>query len=116
MATLLREDNWSEIVLTRQWASKIPSKPGVYAVKENNELIYVGETGNLRGRMKDLLDSRHHVIRRTIGYNLFSTHEGFNKATTNNKFPDHIEILLNNHISTNLRLAHLPVELGRKEL
>ena len=36
MATLLREDNWSEIVLTRQWASKIPSKPGVYAVKENN--------------------------------------------------------------------------------
>jgi len=114
--TLLKEDNWKEIVLTRQWTSSIPSKAGVYALKEENELVYIGETGNLRGRMTDLLDSRHHTVRRSIGKKFFALHEGFVPATTKNKFPDHIEILVNGHICNNLRIAFLPVSLGRKEL
>ena len=113
---LFKEDNWQEIVLTRQWTSSIPSKAGVYALKEETELVYIGETGNLRGRMTDLLDSRHHTVRRSIGKKLFSHHEGFIQATTKNKFPDHIEILVNEHICNNLRIAFLPVSLGRKEL
>ena len=113
---LFKEDNWQEIVLTRQWTSSIPSKAGVYALKEETELVYIGETGNLRGRMTDLLDSRHHTVRRSIGKKLFSHHEGFIQATTKNKFPDHIEILVNEHICNNLRIAFLLVSLGRKEL
>ena len=66
--------------------------------------------------MNDLLDSRHHTIRRTIGKNLFSNQKGFIQATTKIKFPDEFEILVNEHISKNLKLAYLPVELGRKEL
>jgi len=113
---LFKEDNWREIELTRQWTSAVPKKAGVYALKEGTEIVYVGETGNLRGRMNDLLDSRHHTIRRTIGKNLYSNHEGFIQATTKIKFPDMIETLLNEHICKNLKIAYLPVELGRKEL
>jgi len=62
---LFKADNWNDISLTRQWASTIPSKAGVYVLREETEIVYVGETGNLKGRMNDLLDSRHHSIRRT---------------------------------------------------
>lgn len=113
---LLAEDNWKEIILTRQWASTVPSKAGVYILREGTEIVYVGETGNLKGRMNDLLDSRHHTIRRTIGKNLFSNHKGFIQATTKIKFPDEFEILIDKHICGNLKIAYLAVELGRKEL
>jgi hypothetical protein len=66
--------------------------------------------------MSDLLDSRHHTVRRTIGERFFSTHDGFIKATTRKKFPDHIEVLVSNHLCNNLMVAVLAVDLGRKEL
>lgn len=113
---LFSEDNWKKIELTRQWTSTVPSTAGVYAVKEGAEIVYVGETGNLKGRMNDLLDSRHHTIRRTIGKNLFSNNKDFIQATTKNKFPEKYEKLLNKHICENLKIAYLPVKLGRKEL
>ena len=113
---LLHPDNWHEVIMTRQWTSEIPSEAGVYALRENEKIVYVGETGNLKGRMNDLLDSRHHTVRRTIGQKLFSTMEGFQKATTKSKFPEHIESLVNEHICTKLSLAFLEVKLGRKEL
>ena len=113
---LLQPDNFSQVVMSREWANKIPSSPGVYVFKDMDKIVYVGETGNLRGRMKDLLDSRHHTIRRTIGVKFYSTIVGFVKATTKIKFPEHIEILVNEHICENLLLAYIPVTLGRKEL
>jgi hypothetical protein len=113
---LLEDTNWQDIVLTRVWASTIPNTPGVYAIKENNKIVYVGESGNLRGRMKDLLDSRHHTVRRTIGKKLFSEIDNFIMATSRIKFPEHIEVLLNAHIRSNLKIAYLEVKLGRKEL
>ncbi|WP_415582780.1 GIY-YIG nuclease family protein [Flavobacterium longum] len=113
---LFQPNNWQQIVMTRRWAESIPEEAGVYVMKENDKIVYVGETGNLQGRMYDLLDSRHHTVRRTIGEKLFSNEEGFTKATTRKKFPEHIEELVNNHICTNLYLAYLEVQLGRKEL
>ncbi len=113
---LLHNDNWQDVVMSRQWTKKIPSDAGVYVLSENGKIVYVGETGNLQGRMNDLLDSRHHTVRRTIGERLFSKHDGFTKATTKAKFPDHIEHLVNDHICCNLKMACLVVPLGRKEL
>jgi len=113
---LLRPDNFSIVEMSKAWAKKIPSKAGVYVFKDKDQIVYVGETGNLRGRMKDLLDSRHHTIRRTIGVKFYSTIDGFVKATTKIKFPEHIELLVNEHICKKLLLAYLPVTLGRKEL
>jgi hypothetical protein len=113
---LLQEDNWQPITLSRKWALQAPSEAGVYALKEGGNLIYVGETGNLRGRMSDLLDSRQHSLRRTLGEKLYRGHDGFLKATASLKFPSEIETLLDSHMVTNLSIAYLPVPLGRKEL
>jgi len=102
--------------MTRSWARDIPEEAGVYAMKENDRIVYVGETGNLQGRMFDLLDSRHHTVRRTIGEKFFLETDGFMKATAKRKFPEHIEVMVNDHICTKLSLAYLEVQLGRKEL
>jgi hypothetical protein len=115
-AKLVEPANWHPIVMTRQWTSTIPNTPGVYILRESDQTVYVGETGNLRGRMNDLLDSRHHTVRRTIGKTLFSSTDGFTQATAKSKFPEHIELLLNEHICKNLLVAYLPVQIGRKEL
>jgi hypothetical protein len=113
---LLKSNNWQAIILTRSWVSNIPSLPGVYVFKEGEEIIYVGETGNLNGRMTDLLDSRHHTIRRSIGKKLFSNQKGFVQATSKQKFPSHIEEKINEYIHNRLSLAFISVSLGRKEL
>lgn len=115
-AQLLEANNWKVISLNTQWTANVPSEAGVYTLKEDEEIVYVGETGNLRGRMNDLLDSRHHTIRRTIGKNLFSKQKGFIQATNKIKFPAKFEILLNEYISKHLKIAYLKVKLGRKEL
>jgi len=113
---LLHPDNWHSIQLTRTWTKKVPPVAGVYILKENGAIIYVGESGNLRKRMEDLLDSRHHTVRRTLGEKLFASEEDFVIATTKKKFPARIETLLNDHIGANLSMAYIPVTLGRKEL
>ena len=113
---LLHKDNWQNVIMEREWASQIPAAAGVYVLKQNENIVYVGETGSLQGRMYDLLDSRHHTVRRTIGERFFCTEEGFIQATTKIKFPEHIEVMVNSHICSNLLLAFLEVPLGRKEL
>lgn len=113
---LLNECENHRIELTRAWASNFPSTPGVYIFRDKNKIIYVGETGNLRGRMKDMIDTRNHVLRRNIGNKLYSGIRGFEPATARRKFVDIIEDMLNSHIKENLTVCCMAVELGRKEL
>ena len=105
-----------KIELTRAWAAQFASVPGVYIFKNKNDLIYVGETGNLKGRMTDMIDTRNHTLRRNIGNKLYVDVEGFVKATSRRKFIDVIENMLNTHIVENLTVCCIPVALGRKEL
>ncbi len=114
--TLLSVNNHRKILMTSEWTKLAPSSAGVYVLIENKKIIYVGESGNLRGRMKDLLDSRHHIVRRTIGKKYFSNIEGFKEASNRLKFPQHIEELVNKHICHQLYMSYLEVPLGRKEL
>jgi hypothetical protein len=104
------------IELTRTWASNFPSTPGVYVFWDKKTVIYVGETGNLKGRMKDMIDTRNHTLRRSLGKKLFSSSKGLQPATARLKFIDTIEDMLNTHIKQNLTVCCLPVSLGRKEL
>lgn len=113
---LLSTDNWQKIELTRKWANKFPQEAGVYVVREDDIICYVGETGLLRSRMKDLLDTRNHVLRRKIGNTKFIQLPGFQKATSSKKFIPGIESKLNKWIESNLEIATLAVDLGRKEL
>lgn len=113
---LMKPSNFKCVSLNREWTRSFPSLAGVYVFMHKSKLVYVGETGNLRERMKDLLDSRHHTIRRTIGKRFFIDIEGFVAATNKLRFPEHIELLVNKHICEELQIAYLPVSLGRKEL
>ena len=88
---LLDDDNFQEIGLTKDWSLTIPPVAGVYILKDRDKIVYVGETGNLRARMRDFLDSRQHSVRRTLGKNLFSEHHGFIQATTSLKFSHEVE-------------------------
>lgn len=111
---LFNSSNWKNIILTRKWAKDQPQNAGVYMLFEDDTPVYAGESGSISGRITDLLDSRHHTVRRSIGIKRFSTVKGFEKATTKKKFPSHIETLVNNQI-LKFKLCVLPLKFGRKE-
>jgi hypothetical protein len=113
---LINKSDRVKIELTRVWATDFPSAPGVYIFCDKKKVIYVGETGNLRGRMKDMIDTRNHVLRRNLGNKLFTKVKGFAPATSRKKFIDVIEDMLNSHIQKNLTVCCIEVALGRKEL
>jgi len=70
---LLIEAEKHTIELTREWARNFPDEAGVYLFREDGEICYIGETGNLRGRMSDILNTQNHTIRRNIGAYHFSS-------------------------------------------
>lgn len=79
---LLNKCEIQKIEVTRAWASNFPSEPGVYVFRDNTKIIYVCETGNLRGRMKDMIDTRNHVLRRSMGNKIYREVKGFEPATS----------------------------------
>jgi hypothetical protein len=100
----------------KDWLKQFPPNPGVYCIFEGNELIYAGETGSLKGRMRDLLDTRNHTFRREVGKTKFGTHSAYRLASSKVKFPDEIEQLLTDFMLKHLRVKVTPVGLGRKEI
>ena len=84
--------------------------------KKVRKIPYVGETSNLKERMRDFDDTRHHTLRRTIGQKKFGDVDGFEKATTKKKFPPHIEKLVDDYFRENLTISYLPMYFGRMEL
>ena len=64
---LFNSDNWKEMELTRKWAKSFSGDSGVYMLFEDEQLVYVGESGSLSGRVMDMLNSRHHTVRRALG-------------------------------------------------
>ena len=101
--------------LTPEWAKRQPNKPGVYAWFDEENVVYIGESGNLSKRMGDAMRTPNHTLRRTIGTKKFMKHKGFEGATARKPFPPHIEKLLESYMRS-LHVAILPVDFGRTEL
>jgi len=108
--------NTKPIKLNRAWVGTIPNRPGVYSIFAKNSVVYAGESGNLQARMSDLLDSRHHVLRRNLGLELFGKDAGFEPATTHKRFPPEFEERLNKYIQMKLKICLASAALGRKEI
>ncbi len=104
------------LLLTRDWARRFPKESGVYAVFDKDQLIYLGETGCIAMRMADFLSSQNHVLRRSIGNTVFQDETGFQKATSNRRFSDHIEEKLVDYIETHLSVTAVVVHFGRSEI
>jgi len=91
----LIDGDWKLFEISKEWLMTFDTGAGVYMIKEEGEICYVGETGSLRKRMKDLLDTRNHSLRRTIGNKRFSDKEGYEVGTASKKFPVKFEEELN---------------------
>ncbi|WP_321515889.1 GIY-YIG nuclease family protein [Marinifilum fragile] len=113
---LLNKCKTIKVQLTREWIKQFPQNAGVYVFRENNKISYFGETGNIKGRMSDILNTQNHTIRRNIGETNFSEHPNYQKASSKRKFPIDIENLVNKWIESQMTVSFLPLSLGRKEL
>ena len=94
----------------------MPNKAGVYIIREKDNTIYVGETGNIKKRMSDLNRTQNHTFRRTIGEKLFSKRKEYTKATSKRKYTDKLEEELSQWISNNCDVSYITLDFGRKEL
>ena len=112
----LKKTNRHKISLKRKWTSIFPSCAGIYIVFEKGKLVYVGETGNLKDRMKDLGRTVNHTLRRAVGNEKFCYIKGWEKATSKRRFNDKIEKLITGYFRKNMEVSFLAIPLGRKEL
>ena len=101
---------------SREWALQMTPSAGVYTIFEDENLVYIGESGCIRERMGDLLDTRNHSLRRHLGETLYSNTSGYHKATTKQKYPNNIEKRLNRYMVQHLKIKPVVVPFGRKEI
>lgn len=113
---LMNDKNKKKVELSGDWVDGFPDEPGMYVAFEDDKIVYVGETGNIRGRMRDFQDSRHHTIRRSIGKNNFSSEKRYKDANVKKKFPKHIEEKVDCWVKKRITISVLSTKLGRKEL
>ena len=88
----------------------------VYIIRNDDEIVYVGETKNIRERMCNLKNTKNHSVRRNIGHKIFNNEPNFKKATAFNGFNPDKENRLNEWICKNLTISFVELDLGRKEL
>lgn len=111
---LFSSSNWRDMELTRKWAKTFPKESGVYMLFEKEKLVYVGESGSISGRVMDMLNSRHHTVRRALGELRYKEVPGYKKATSSIKYPDHIEKLVEATMKS-FKISALQIPFGRKE-
>lgn len=93
-----------------------PAKAGVYALYTRGGLRYIGEAGNLKGRLRDLFRTRNHSFRRQLGKKLFSRRADYKPASTTKLFSPEIERLLTHFMERRLSFVIVPTEFARKEI
>ncbi|MEH7130711.1 hypothetical protein V7103_21175 [Neobacillus drentensis] len=101
---------------SEQWYVNAPDVAGCYFVWEGEHLVYIGETGNLRKRMRDLKNTLNHTLRRKIGSAMFSYHPEYKPASSKRKFTETIEQGITNYCKTHLTVSYIPLTIGRKEV
>jgi hypothetical protein len=93
-----------------------PNSPGIYCIFKGEHLWYVGESGNLSARIRDLFRTVNHSFRRALGAYLYAQEHGFIKASSKSKFPPEIEKKLTEYMESDLKFVVVPITLGRKEV
>ncbi|MBC6993399.1 hypothetical protein QWY85_10780 [Neolewinella lacunae] len=116
LALKLIDGKWKIFEFSEDWVRSFDTAAGVYAIREEGTICYISETKNVRKSMENLLDTRHHSLRRTIGAVLFSDKEGYQMASPSKKFPPEFEKKLNMRFEDNFEVAAIAVAIGRKEL
>lgn len=93
------------------WSSNFPAKAGIYAIFDNNKLVYVGETANIKERMKEVKRTVNHSFRKKLGKYLEP-----NAKVQGSKYPEALEQKLNTYFTNNLYFTSTEVNFGRLEI
>jgi len=109
---LVKEKN--KILLTTEWAKRFPSEAGVCVFFEGGKIVYVGETGSIAKRMKNLIYTREHTLRKKIALNYFSGLKGYEKGS--NKYTVGIEAKINDFLINRIEFSYLLIDKDRKDL
>lgn len=98
--------NYSRVTFT-----DFPNSPGVYAIFLFDELIYIGETSDIKSRMKDLKNTYNHTLRKKLGKSFFK-----DALIINQKFSEEIENRLNLIFQHGITISFIEVNFGRSEI
>ena len=99
-----------KFTLDGKWNLNFPSEPGVYAIFEKGKFIYIGETADIRERMKDIRRTYNHTFRKKLGK------QRLKAELVGNLFPPKVEIELDNYMVKYLEFTCLALSFGRKEV
>ena len=94
----------------KDWSSKFANEPGVYGIFDKGALCYVGETADLKERMKDVKRTVNHTFRRKLG------EKEFDGILKKKKFSVEVEVKLDDYYTSNLSFVGIPVHFGRIEI
>ena len=97
--------------LDKNWSSKFPNNAGLYAIFDKEKFIYIGETANLRERMKDVRRTANHSFRRKLG-----KHIDKDAKIGKNKYNDLLESQLNDYCEKDISFTFISVNFGRLEI
>lgn len=95
----------------RNWSSKFPSKAGIYAIFDKNKLVYIGETANLKERMKEVKRTYNHSFRRKLGKFLVES-----SKVVKGKFEETLELTLNDYYLDRITFSYKELNFGRLEV
>lgn len=95
----------------RKWSSNFPSKAGIYAIFDKNNLVYIGETANIKERMKELKRTYNHSFRKKLGRYLVK-----DAKIIKGKFEETLEIKLNDYYLEHISIACKALNFGRLEV
>ncbi|CAN7343911.1 GIY-YIG nuclease family protein [Paenibacillus sp. LjRoot153] len=102
---------------SENWTKDLPSLGGVYIIRNEEQVVYVGETANIKARMhKDMKNTQNHTIRRNIGKYHFSGHSEYYPASSKKKYATSIEELIDEQCKNNLTVSAVGVYVGRLEV
>lgn len=99
------------IVFSKEWVNTFPDSAGVYILRRDDKICYVGEASSLRSRMYKL--TTKHVVRWKIAKNDFWEKHG--KFDSKN-IPEEVKFAILELLSKDFELSFIEVPFGRKEL
>lgn len=95
------------------WRANIDKAPGVYAIFDKDQLVYIGETANLYQRMGEIGRTYNHSFRKKLGKKL---QPGAVMGKNSRTYELDLEDLLTSYCNSNISVACKPLAFGRLEV
>lgn len=94
-----------------KWHLQFKDQAGVYTVFKDDKPIYIGETANLRKRMRELNKTYNHPLKKKLGFELDTK-----AKLETSKFGEATEKMLEEYYINHISVSQVVVTLGRSEI